>query len=328
MEKRVSVGEKNYNLNDFSRALITNCELPEAHAEKVREYLENISRESNGKPISSTTKGTWIVQRALTDWQLKFCRLTLFALAAVFSQVTQAMLETRDMSGNQIVDYVLVWTDFLNQLFWQHSTFTNYYIIFCSLFMDFYSIVLPCLVVFGKDKHPNRVVLAVTFFFILRQFFQTLIVLPTPKGYLWRYPGFPSLVVPYNPANDFYFSGHIEFLTVAARELIKRKHWILFVGSLFAIFFNSMMIIITRIHYTIDVIDAIFVAWFAVDLAEMFSPKLEQFFKTIVQIVYKRILNDKRFISITTTKWKWSTIKKSTVMQSNGGWVDPRDYAE
>lgn len=289
MENRVQIGNKNYSLEEFSRGLISNCDLSESCAPKVQQYLYKISGGYNNNQSCSPKIERGIIERALKDWQLKLFRLTLFALAAVFSQVTQAMLETRDMTGNQIIDYPIVWTNFLNDFFWQHQTFTNYYIIFCSLFMDFYTLVLPCLVIFGKNnKHPNRVVLGVTFFFILRQFFQTLIVLPTPNGYLWRYPGFPSLVVPYNPANDFYFSGHIGFLTVAARELFKRKYWKLYLGCLLAIFFNSMMVIVTRIHYTIDIIDAVFVAWFAVDLAERFSPILDNWFKSIVLYLYNK----------------------------------------
>lgn len=30
-----------------------------------------------------------------------------------------------------------------------------------------------------------------------------------PAGYIWEYPGFPSLVVPYGPTNDFFYSGHM-----------------------------------------------------------------------------------------------------------------------
>jgi len=30
-----------------------------------------------------------------------------------------------------------------------------------------------------------------------------------PSGYIWHYPGFPSLVVPYAATNDFFFSGHV-----------------------------------------------------------------------------------------------------------------------
>jgi len=289
MENTVRVGNKNYSLEEFSRGLISNCDLSEADSSKVQQYLKRISGgDENNQKWSSKIKQKGFIQTALNNWEMKICRLTLFALAAFFSQVTQAMLEKRDMSGNQIIDYPIEWTNSLNDFFWQNQTITNSIIIFCSFFMDFFTMVLPYLVVFGKDKHPNRVVLSVAFFFVLRQFFQTLIVLPTPKGYLWRYPGFPSLVVPYNPANDFYFSGHIGFLVVTARELAKRRYWKLFIGCLIAIIVNSMMIIVTRIHYSIDIIDAIFVAWFAVDMAERFSPLVDQWFHSIVLYMYNK----------------------------------------
>lgn len=28
-------------------------------------------------------------------------------------------------------------------------------------------------------------------------------------GFMFRYPGFPSLSVPYHDSNDFFFSGHV-----------------------------------------------------------------------------------------------------------------------
>ena len=30
-----------------------------------------------------------------------------------------------------------------------------------------------------------------------------------PDGYLWDFPGFYSITVPYGRTNDFYYSGHV-----------------------------------------------------------------------------------------------------------------------
>lgn len=39
-----------------------------------------------------------------------------------------------------------------------------------------------------------------------------------PPGYLWDYPGFPSLVVPYGATNDFFYSGHAGGATLVMFE--------------------------------------------------------------------------------------------------------------
>jgi len=132
MENRVQVGNKNYSLEEFSRGLISNCDLSESCAPKVQQYLYKISGGYNNNQSCSPKIERGIIERALKDWQLKLFRLTLFALAAVFSQVTQAMLETRDMTGNQIIDYPIVWTNFLNDFFLATSDIYQllYYILF------------------------------------------------------------------------------------------------------------------------------------------------------------------------------------------------------
>src|SRR6266851_3833375 len=41
----------------------------------------------------------------------------------------------------------------------------------------------------------------------LRQVMQAICALPPPPNMIWHYPGFPSLLVTYHVANDFFFSG-------------------------------------------------------------------------------------------------------------------------
>jgi hypothetical protein len=55
--------------------------------------------------------------------------------------------------------------------------------------------------------------------YALRQICQGLCALPPPERMIWRYPGFPSLLVTYGTATDLFFSGHTAIAVYGAIEL-------------------------------------------------------------------------------------------------------------
>jgi hypothetical protein len=75
-----------------------------------------------------------------------------------------------------------------------------------------------------------------------------------PEGYVWEYPGFPSITVCYLKTNDFFFSGHVGLPTLAALYFFKEGK-MLFVGfSVFTMLFEVMVMVFTRGHFIIDLI--------------------------------------------------------------------------
>ena len=50
---------------------------------------------------------------------------------------------------------------------------------------------------------------------------QACVALPAPTDAIWHYPGFPSLLVTYGVANDYFFSGHTAIAVLAATELAR-----------------------------------------------------------------------------------------------------------
>jgi hypothetical protein len=46
-----------------------------------------------------------------------------------------------------------------------------------------------------------------------------------PEGYLWDYPGFPSIFIPYGKTNDFFYSGHVGLCVIVFHELITAKKY-------------------------------------------------------------------------------------------------------
>src|SRR5207249_2901381 len=81
-------------------------------------------------------------------------------------------------------------------------------------------IVLLTWSVFGASVRPFVGLLVL---FGLRQLTQVLCALPAPVGMIWPQegPGFPSLLVTYGVANDFFFSGHTAIAVFGAIELCR-----------------------------------------------------------------------------------------------------------
>lgn len=72
-----------------------------------------------------------------------------------------------------------------------------------------------------------------------------------PPGYYWDDPGFPSVVVPYGISTDFFYSGHVGFLNIAALEWYKNKMYGMSYLTIFIIFYMIFVLLIFRGHYSI-----------------------------------------------------------------------------
>lgn len=92
--------------------------------------------------------------------------------------------------------------------------------------------------------------LGVLYFF--RGLVQHLYIMRIPADSTFRYPGFPSLFVPYLATNDYFFSGHVSLPTIAALNFYVNDHNYFFVYSIFSAFFQCSMMIAIRGHYSID----------------------------------------------------------------------------
>ncbi len=92
-------------------------------------------------------------------------------------------------------------------------------------------------------------------FYGLRALTQATVTLPYPKeGFLWYYPGFPSLYIHYGETPDFWWSGHIGFCFIMYLEF-RAAGWIWWsYFSLFVLVYTFAMLTITRFHYSVDMI--------------------------------------------------------------------------
>jgi hypothetical protein len=118
--------------------------------------------------------------------------------------------------------------------------------------------------IFGASLRPF---LALVIVLGLRQITQALVSLPAPPNAIWHYPGFPSLLVTYNVANDYFFSGHTAIAVLAVVEIARvGKRWLTGLGILLALF-EILTVLVLRAHYTMDVFTGIVTGLYAAYLA-------------------------------------------------------------
>ena len=120
-----------------------------------------------------------------------------------------------------------------------------------------------------------RPFLALLMLFSLRQICQGLSPLPAPTGMIWHHPGFPSLLVTYEVANDFFFSGHTAIAAIGAIELgrLGRRWWI---PAILVLLFEMTTVIVLRAHYTMDVYAGVISAMLVAVIAARVAPSVDR----------------------------------------------------
>jgi len=99
--------------------------------------------------------------------------------------------------------------------------------------------------------------------------------LPPPPNMIWHYPGFPSLLVTYHVANDFFFSGHTAIAVFGAIELSRlHRNW-LTAAAVLLVLFEVATVLILRAHYSMDVFTGVVAAFWVADLSSRISPRLD-----------------------------------------------------
>jgi len=81
-----------------------------------------------------------------------------------------------------------------------------------------------------------------------------------PEGFIWEYPGFPSIMVSYLKTNDFFYSGHVGLPVILMCEFKILKRNFMFLFCILTIFIEAFTMIATRGHYTIDLITGVIFA--------------------------------------------------------------------
>ncbi len=148
----------------------------------------------------------------------------------------------------------------------------NGLLIVSSAVIDVLGSFLLLLSIFGPSLRPF---LGLLMLFGMRQICQLLTTLDPPSGMVWHDPGFPSLLVTYHVATDFFFSGHTGIAVLGAVELarIGGRRW-MYVGIAIAVF-EATTVLVLRAHYTMDVFTGAVAGRYATMLASRFAPSCD-----------------------------------------------------
>src|SRR5713226_1665688 len=186
---------------------------------------------------------------------------------------TQSLIGARTASTSGIGDALHNLTARLNSYFAQNIRAADALLIVSSALIDALGLFLLGRWLFGGSVRPF---LGLFLLIAMRQLMQAICALPPPPNMIWHYPGFPSLLVTYHVANDFFFSGHTAIAVFGAIELSRfRRKW-LTLAAVLIVFFEVATVLILRAHYTMDVFTGIVAALWVAHLSERISPPLDR----------------------------------------------------
>lgn len=186
---------------------------------------------------------------------------------------TQSLIAKRAFPEGRIGDGLHELTAPLNRRLLAQPRWADRVLITTSALIDLLGIFLVILAIFGPSLRPF---LGLLILYALRQICQGLCALPPPEGMIWRYPGFPSLLVTYGTSTDLFFSGHTAIAVYGAIEL---GHWggpaLAVLGVLIALV-EAATVLVLRAHYTMDVFAAAVTALWVWAVASVLAPGLDR----------------------------------------------------
>jgi len=202
-----------------------------------------------------------------------FLRLLVTGIVLALWFWTQSLIGARSAPAAGIGDGLHNLTAGLNSYFARHPSAADALLIVSSGLIDGLGLFLLCRWLFGGSVRPF---LGLFLLMALRQIMQAICALPPPPNMIWHYPGFPSMLVTYHVANDFFFSGHTAIAVFGAIELSRlRRNWLTVLATLIVIF-EITTVLVLRAHYTMDVFAGIVAALWVAHLSERVSPRLDQ----------------------------------------------------
>jgi hypothetical protein len=212
-----------------------------------------------------------------SHWRGLLLRLLVTGIVLALWFWTQSLIGARTAPAAGIGDVLHNLTAGLNSYFARNAGAANVLLIVSSGMIDALGLFLLGRWLFGGSVRPF---LGLFLLMAFRQLMQAICALPPPPNMIWHNPGFPSLLVTYHVANDFFFSGHTAIAVFGAIELSRlRWNWVTATAVLLVLF-EVATVLILRAHYTMDVFAGIAAAFWIADLSERISPRLDRLIAT------------------------------------------------
>ena len=170
---------------------------------------------------------------------------------------TQSLIGARATPTECVGDQLHELTADANRWFARVPFRADVLLVWSSLVIDLVGGFVLVRSIFGPSIRPFLGLLAI---FALRQAAQATTALPPPEAMIWRDPAWPSLLVTYGVATDFFFSGHTAIAVWGGLEIGRLPiKGAAVLGTLVALF-EVATVIILRAHYTMDVFTGVVVA--------------------------------------------------------------------
>jgi hypothetical protein len=184
---------------------------------------------------------------------------------------TQYLIGTRPPVEGRVGDGLLDSATFTRANEWLHANpaAADGLLIASSAGIDIVAFFLLGWSIFGPSVRPF---LGLFILFSLRQICQALTALPIPEGMIWRYPGFPSLLVTYGVSNDLFFSGHTALAVYGAIELARLGKPFLRIAATGFALFEIVAVLVLKAHYTMDVFAGAVTALWVAEIARRAAP--------------------------------------------------------
>jgi hypothetical protein len=99
---------------------------------------------------------------------------------------------------------------------------------------------------------------------------------------IWRYPGFPSILVTYGTATDLFFSGHTAIAVYGSIELARQGGPVLPALGLAVAVIEAATVLALRAHYTMDVFTAVVAALWVAGAADAVAPACDRALATLL----------------------------------------------
>lgn len=153
--------------------------------------------------------------------------------------------------GFCLIDQGHKWTATINEMCHKSKALLTFFEISSSGLMD---LTFLCMLIYwfiwGKT---GEILWKLAVFYGVRGLVQSNFRMRYPEKGIWDYPGIPSIVVPYGLQCDYYFSGHCGFLAIniASHWNWGNKKFAIFIACFLP--FVAFVLIMSRIHYTIDI---------------------------------------------------------------------------
>jgi hypothetical protein len=187
---------------------------------------------------------------------------------------TQSLIGARSLPATGVADAIHQWTAPLNSYFYENVLAANALLIVSSALIDTLGLFLLGSWLFGRSVRPF---LGLLILLGLRQMMQAVSALPTPPHTVWHYPGFPSLLVTYGVANDYFFSGHTAIAVFGATQLARFERRWLTVLAIGVVLFEIATVLVLRAHYTMDVFTGIVTALWVAVVCDRIAPSADRF---------------------------------------------------